>query len=129
MAAARAEYPLRLDAAFGAQLAAIRRERLVQFAAPGRGVHAQLVAIRIGHLLENFNECEKCTLMQLGISWWREVCVCPPIFVNESPRNYMEVIASDRLDAVQQATPLAMGLATLLPVGYHILDGQLYHES
>ena len=102
MAAARAEYPLRLDAAFGAQLAAIRRERLVQFAALGRGVHAQLVAIRIRHLLEYFNECEKCTLMQLGISWWREVRVCPPIFANENPRNYMEVIQSDRLDPSMQ---------------------------
>jgi hypothetical protein len=127
-ATAIAEHPLRLDAAFEAWQQR-RYERILQYAALGWETKVLLVAIRMGHLLKNFDECERCKMMQLGISWWREVCVFPPIFVNETSLNYMEVIQSDRLGALQPATPLAKGLTTLLPIGHHILDGKLFHES
>ena len=83
----------------------------------------------MGHLLKTLDGCERCKMMQLGISWWREVCVFPTIFVNESSLNYLEVIQSDRLGALQLATPLAKGLTTLRPIGHHVIDGKLFHES
>ena len=126
--AARDEVPSRVDAAFAAYERR-RRERLVRYSELGRGVHAQLVAIRIGHLLEYLNECGECTLMQLGISWWREVRVSPPVFANEAPQRYLDIVASDRLHAALQATPLLPGAVRLqFPVGYHVLDGKSYHE-
>ena len=78
--------------------------------------------------------------MQLGIRWWREVRVCPALFdasEQDSP-SYLEMITSDRLDAMQQVRPLAMpnhavrvdaGVGPSSYVGYVVLDGHLFHES
>jgi hypothetical protein len=128
VATAIAEYPLRVDAAFEAWQQR-QYDRLLLYYQLGWETKVLLVAVRMGHLLKNLDECERCKMMQLGISWWREVCVFPPIFVNESSLNYLEVIQSDRLGALQPATPLAKGLTTLRPIGHHVIDGKLFHES
>ena len=117
-----------------------RYERFVQYAALDKDVRAQLTAIRRGHLIEYFSQYDKCTLMQLGIGWWREVRVCPALFDASDRRSYLEIITSDRLYAMLQVTPLTIAnhneatrvVANVAPssyVGYIVIDGQLYHES
>ena len=128
VATAIAEYPLRVDAAFEAWQQR-QYDRLLLYYQLGWKTKVLLVAVRMGHLLKTLDGCERCKMMQLGISWWREVCVFPTIFVNESSLNYLEVIQSDRLGALQLATPLAKGLTTLRPIGHHVIDGKLFHES
>ena len=120
-----------------------RYDRFVQYAALDKDVRAQLTAIRRGHLIEYFSQYDKCTLMQLGIGWWREVRVCPALFYASDRRampRYLEIITSDRLYAMMQVTPLTIAnhneatrvVANVAPssyVGYVVIDGQLYHES
>ena len=114
----------------------------MQYAALDKDARAQLIAIRRGHLIEYFSQYDKRTLMQLGIRWWREARVSPALFdasEQDSP-SYLEMITSDRLDAMQQVRPLDIAnhdeataaVAHFGPssyVGYVVLDGQLYHES
>ena len=141
MAAVRDDFTLRVDAAW--RSAGLRRyERYMQYCVLDQDVRAQLIAIRRGHLIEYFSQYDKRTLMQLGIRWWREVRVCPALFdasAQDSP-SYLEMITSDRLDAMQQFRPLDIAnhdeatavVANVAPssyVGYVVLDGQLYHES
>ena len=104
-------------------------DRLLLYKQLGWKTKVLLVALRMGHLLKSLEEYERCKMMQLGVSWWREVCVFPPVFVNESSLTYLEVIQSDRLGDLQSATPLAKGLTTLRPIGLHVIDGKLWHVS
>ena len=153
MAAVRDDFTLRVDAAW--RSASQRRyERYVQYCVLDKDVRAQLIAIRRGHLIEYFSHYDKRTLMQLGIRWWREVRVCPALFdpsererlfdnmrrrhldPRMGPPSYLQLITSDRLDAMQQLRPLDIGnhavrvTASVGPyVGYVVIDGHVFHES
>ena len=122
------EYAVRVETAFEAWQQR-QYDRLLLYYQLGWESKVLLVAVRMGHFLDNLDDFGRCQMMQLGISWWREVCVFPRIFVNETSLNYMKVIQSDRLGALQPSTPLDKGLTTLLPIGHHILDGKLVHVS
>jgi len=104
--------------------------RLLLYKQLGWKTKVLLVAVRRGHMLKYLEKkYERCKMMQLSVSWWREVCVFPRVFVNETSLTYLEVIQSDRLGDLQPATPLAKGLTTLRPIGHHVIDGKLFHES
>ena len=139
-----------MNVSFDSQVAAAwirssgrRYERFMEYTALGRTIQILLRAIRRNHLLDYFSQYDKCTLMQLGIGWWREVRVCPALFYASDRRampRYLEIITSDRLYAMRQLTPLTIAnhneatrvVAHVEPssyVGYIVIDGQLYHES
>ena len=131
-----------------------RYEMFMQYDALERHVKILLVAIRRCHFLSYFNQYDKCTFMQLGITWWREVRVCPALFdvSEQDPRGYTDLITCETLHAMLQVTPLTIAdrvcfisksadsppddatrvlaiVASSSYVGHVMIDGLLYHES
>ena len=119
-----------------------RYERFQQYVALDRDVRAQLIATRRGHLIENLSQCDKRTLIQLCIRWWREVQVWVALFgaFEGYPWTYTEIITSDHLFTMLQERPytianhneaagLVAAVAASSYVGYITIDGKVYHES